>query len=507
MADDLKQLNKTVTEAVNLLKVYLGNTAQVKAMNEKQREAIDKWLKVTDEADETQKKQRAFTERARDAQGRFIAKQETQAKNFMGMAKSVSGMFKGMVKGIGNTLTSISNGITSNLTSLFQTIKSHFLGLFGEESEWFDILSSIKDSITGFVGWFAKGFMMIFRRTPNWAGKMIKYLKDSYALQVKQMKMDFMDMGEGAKKKGGVWGILGGILLGIAAGIGAWLHRYLFLITQLPIFKKVSDMFKVIDDIPFIGKLFKAVKFGFKWLGWPLTILMSAIDFIRGYAETEGSMWEKIKGGLWKAIEGFIVLPVTFIGWVVEKVAELFGVEIDNVGEKIMGIMEKGFMMIFEGWELIFSLVNEHIIQKIPEWSKKIIGAVTDAVTGVFNFFANLWNSIVEFVTTKIPKWALPKSWENMKKVETPTTDLGASVTDQATNLEKTKIEEQKKRDAKLDDLNKSVQDTGAKTQNAFAAMIPPTLPANTGIVDTQQIKDELDNNAVSFGNSAWGLE
>ena len=72
MADDLKQLNKTVTEAVNLLKAYLGNSAQVKAMNEKQREAIDKWLDVTDMAEKvvfllySPERQAAFGSRSRE---------------------------------------------------------------------------------------------------------------------------------------------------------------------------------------------------------------------------------------------------------------------------------------------------------------------------------------------------------------------------------------------------------------------------------------------------------
>ena len=74
MADDLKQLNKTVTEAVSILKIYVGNSAQVKNMNEKQREAINKWFDVGEKAEENIKKQRAFTERERDENGKFLKK-------------------------------------------------------------------------------------------------------------------------------------------------------------------------------------------------------------------------------------------------------------------------------------------------------------------------------------------------------------------------------------------------------------------------------------------------
>ena len=49
----------------------------------------------------------------------------------------------------------------------------------------------------GFAGWFAKGFSLIFSRSPNWAKSMGKTLKDMYKLQVKQMKMDLIKPGQG----------------------------------------------------------------------------------------------------------------------------------------------------------------------------------------------------------------------------------------------------------------------------------------------------------------------
>ena len=108
---ELKKLNKTVDEAVNMLKLYMGNSAQTKNMNEKQREAINKWFDVGEQAEENQKKQRAFVERERDENGKFIKKKENQASKFMGIAQSVSGIFTKAGKGLQTAVVGLFNGI------------------------------------------------------------------------------------------------------------------------------------------------------------------------------------------------------------------------------------------------------------------------------------------------------------------------------------------------------------------------------------------------------------
>ena len=190
--NELKKLNRTVDEAVKILKLYVGNSAQMNNMNEKQKEAVNKWFDVGEGIEQEQKKQRAFTERERDEKGRFFKKQEAVTLNFLNMAKAVGGIFVKMAKGIGSSLKNVTKGIVTHLSSFFSGLKQHFLGLFGEESEWFGLLGSIKDSLKGFFGWFVRGFIFLFRRTPAWAGKMVKTLGNMYSLPLKQMKMDFL---------------------------------------------------------------------------------------------------------------------------------------------------------------------------------------------------------------------------------------------------------------------------------------------------------------------------
>jgi hypothetical protein len=251
---ELKKLNKTVDDAVNILKIYVGNSATIKNMNEKQREAVNKWFNVVTEEEQQQKRQRAFTERLRDENGRFIKKRDDQAKKMMGVAGSITGMFKNMTTKVGSTLKNIGTSIVSHVKNIFGQLQSHFLSLFGEESEWFSLLGSIKDSISGvvtsFVGW-------MWKKTPRWAKDLVGTLRDMYALQLKQMKMDFVNSPDKNKKgKMGIWGTLGLILVSIAAGIGAWLHRKLIVLTAaIPFFKKITGIFAAFKELPAVARI------------------------------------------------------------------------------------------------------------------------------------------------------------------------------------------------------------------------------------------------------------
>lgn len=490
---ELKKLNKTVEDAVNILKLTTASSAQVKAMNEKEREAIDKWLNVVDLATEREKRQRAFAERQRDEHGKFIKKQNESTEKFMGMASNVGNMFKKAAVGVGTSIKNVANGIMSHLRNFFSQIQSHVLGLFGEESEWFGILGSIKDSITGFAGSIIS---FIWQKTPRWAKDQIKVLKAMYALQIKQMKLDAKGVVGGAQKKGGVWGILATILLGLAAGLGAWMHRYFVIITKLPIFAKIAKMFSVLDDIPFIGRLFKAVKFGFKFLGYPLTIILSLIDFIKAYKETEGSTWEKIKAGLWAAIEGFIELPVRFIGWVVEKVLGWFGIEVTGVGDKLMAAFKGLFDAILFGWEQIFKLINiewSWIAPKIKEWTTMLL----DALNPVINWIIDFWNDIIGWIQSLLPEsWA--KGLESFKADRLEMSESGQIARKTEAEVQAAKIANNA---MVTENIAKSVQeakDQGKLNQgyiNKLFSSITNNQQNNNnrGSGDTPQIRDELD--------------
>lgn len=566
---ELKKLNKTVDDAVNILKIYVGNSAQIKNMQEKQREAISKWFDVTEQAEENEKQKRTFTERQRDENGRFIKKKDDQAKKFMGMAGAIKGMFKVMTVGVAMGIGKMAIGIKNHFQNFFGALKSHFLGLFGEESEWFELLGSIKDSIKGFA---VGTFKFFFSKTPKWASKMLKTLSNMYKLQVKEMKMDFLE-GSGKKKKGkgNVWTTLGIILFTIAAGLGAWLHRKLIAITSsIPIFAKLGNLFTGLKKIPFfakigewitklkgystkfmdfakkmpiLGRIIKGLKFGFKWLGWPVTLLLSIIDFIKGFKDTEGTLWEKIQGGLWKVIEGFIELPVKFIGWVVEKVLGWFGIEAEGVGDKMMDTLKtvfdfftsfNPFAVIVDFLEGFFSAdgtfmeklkagasnVVNNLTDRIDKWFGPILDSISSIVSGVAGTITNLWNKIFPGDDLPTPtaggviRKAIPdpfgKAERQRAKESLWARANTASPAEAVLKNETSKIENDTQNAKKMEEMVDAMKEMerNAKrdsTNNTLNAMSSRNQTSQEG--DVKQIPDEIDNNLVSVKNYSGELD
>lgn len=554
MADnELKKLNKSVSEALSILKLYVGSSANLKNLNDEQKKIIEGWKGIVDEEHDQLKQKRAFTERERDANGKFIKKQEQSVNSFFNMANSVKGIFSNVASGIKSSIVGFASGLKDNFSRVFQAMKSQFLSLFGEESEFFELIGSIKDSIIGFG---KSVYTFIFKKTPSWAKKQIDVLKKMYSLQIKQMKMDFLNTG--TKKKKLDWKtVLTLILVAIAAGIGAWLHRKLIVLTKMfPIFKKlekafssfkklpfigkffesfesgfgkISKIFKsVLKKIPILGKLFKAFKFGFRIFGWPLTILLSVIDFIKGFKRTEGSLWKKIKGGLWEALKGFIELPIQFVGWVVERVAGWFGIEIEGVGQKIMDIVRTGFTMILDGWSMLFSpklwselyaWMKESILSiigsiksTVSNIKETLIGSISNIVTGIKNFFVDFWNAMVTMLSSQIPSW-LPGSEgiiSGLKGMQITPTNVGSSVINKSNELDKQKLQKQtdgsKKLEEAINSMGESIKESNK--QNAETINAINSIQGNNigGGGEAQQIPDEPDNYGMAIFNYSLGV-
>jgi hypothetical protein len=549
------------------MKLYVGNSSQMKNMNEKQREAISKWFDVVTEEEEQQKQKRKFTERERDEHGKFIKKQDDQAKKFIGMASAVKGMFKTMTVGVATGIGNMATGIKTHFMNFFSALKSQFLGLFGEESEWFELLGSIKDSIKSFAGSMARGFLAIFRRTPAWASKQLKILKDMYKLQVKQMKMDFLDA-TGGKKKNKIWQTLAVILVAIAAGIGAWLHRKLIAITssmkvfsrigaifskfnKLPALTKIANGFtklkgwfgkfmQFIGKIPILSQMLKGLKFGFKWLGWPVTLLLSIVDFIKGFKDAEGTLWEKIQGGLWKALEGFIELPIRFVGWVTEKVLGFLGIQVDGVGDKMMESLKTifDFLTDFNPFAPIVDFIQgffntegnigdklaggagnalEGMQERLNKWFSPLMEAITPFVSGIAGFVSELWSGFVNWAKDKIPDWlpgkesalnALAGGGGAIGGIE-PVTATNSPV-EAASKKETAKIENSNETARKMEESNQLLKEMQRNskndaTRNTLNAMSNNNQGSQGG--DTKQIPDEIDNNLVSVRNYSGELD
>jgi hypothetical protein len=384
--------------------------------------------------------------------------------------------------------------------------------------------------MTGFFGWFASGFKVLFLRTPGWAKKVIKSLSNMYSLQLKEMKMGIVG-GAGKKKKTGILGALG-LLLGMSvAAFAAWLKAKFMAISLLwkgfkltglfkliklrtiGFFSKMARFVEVLKKLPIIGRIIGAFKAGLK-LGWLLNIVFAFIDFMKGFREKEGTLFEKIKAGLWAAIEGFIELPVKFFGWVVEKVAGLFGVELEGVSNRIMGWIKKIYDFIGDFIGKGLSGIGSLSVDLYSKWSGMLMSAIEPIVAGVANFFIDFWNSAVEWIQSKIPDW-LPGSDKITSGLEStqisriePLDKKEKSPVEKISDLDAEKIKAEKVRNQKslktqeelLNEQKKARKDSNQANTAIHNVMAnQQTNGGNTS--ELQQIPDELDNYALSFLN------
>jgi hypothetical protein len=142
----------------------------------------------------------------------------------------------------------------------------------------------------------------------------------------------------------------------------------------------------ILDKMPILGKLFGALRFGFRVLGWPLQIILSVIDFIRGFVAEERNLADKITAGVKSAVFGFIELPVKLIGWIIEKILGLFGVEVDRVADKIMGFIGKFFDMWIGMFRPIIGFF-EGLFKTKGSIIDKLKGAIGGFLNGIIALF------------------------------------------------------------------------------------------------------------------------
>jgi hypothetical protein len=154
---------------------------------------------------------------------------------------------------------------------------------------------------------------------------------------------------------------------------------------------QIVKAFNWLSKIPGLGILFRALKVGFKFLGWPLQILLSAIDFIKGFVNTKGNFLEKLKGGLTNMITKFLEFPVRLLAGVYDWIMEQ------------LGFRKKGD----------------------PGSGDKAMNILTDLVSRAIGGLGNLVQSFIELVKNAIvwlqEAWMSTKVWWYNLLTEFPT--------------------------------------------------------------------------------------
>jgi len=162
-------------------------------------------------------------------------------------------------------------------------------------------------------------------------------------------------------------------------------------------FVKIFTWFKEAKGL--LGIFFRSIQTGFKILGWPLTMLLGLIDFVRGFMSTEGSIVEKIKGGLLAAIKGFFDPIIWVFDWVGKKLG------IGEIGTKIYKsvTMVMGYITDFLMWPVNF------VMNFIEGYKKEgFMGGISNAFNSLWQSFADLAGTILNYfqtIPTKIFSW------------------------------------------------------------------------------------------------------
>jgi hypothetical protein len=206
---------------------------------------------------------------------------------------------------------------------------------------------------------------------------------------------------------------------------------------------KVTKFVKKVGS--FLNKFLKIGKILPDLLGkfvYPITILLSIFDFVSGFLKSESDTFlGKVHDGVKNVILNLIELPIMLLGWLIEKIANLFGVEVSGVGIKILKFVDDFLDLLvwpikmvykiittsFKGWLLVFKTILNLIWKTITGIFTFIVDGVkalfTGGVSGLLKHFGNyigsIWKNIkdawVAFfeVIAGLPKtilnWALNK--------------------------------------------------------------------------------------------------
>ena len=277
--------------------------------------------------------------------------------------------------------------IIGAMRNIWGKVTGQIQEVLGEVGEIFGV---VKDAIMSVFSFIKDSFMGFFAKVPPQDKKRNKLLQQMVGFMRRDEKRDLLGIGKGESE---LPGLIFGMALVAAALLGGMMKRFLAPFQIVAKILKLGPAIKAIKDwmlsirgfanvifrikwnfIKFgrwiamlwskasgffsflpkmaskFGMLFKFAKFGFKVLGWPITIILGVIDFIRGFIGSDAkTVTGKIMDGVKFMFKEFLELPVQFLGWLIEKILGLFGVEVEGVAGKIMdGIMwiiEAGF-----GW-------------------------------------------------------------------------------------------------------------------------------------------------------------
>lgn len=144
------------------------------------------------------------------------------------------------------------------------------------------------------------------------------------------------------------------------------------------------------------SKLLSMFMKGLNRVFYPIQIVMSAIEFVKGFMKTEGDIIDKFYGGVKAVIKDFFGLPISLMGKLIDWIAEKFGIE--NLGaEKFLTDGFNKLVDVFIGIPLFLKDLIKGWLTDAAEWAKNNISgaSISSIAQTIGDFFKNALDSIL----------------------------------------------------------------------------------------------------------------
>jgi len=321
-----------------------------------------------------------------------------------------------------------------------------------------------KDEVLdGVKKFFKKGLMFVIAAVGLAAGALVKQIIYPFEIMFKSLRAiakfplisnfitqasKFINslpvMGKVLANIGGVIGKVIGIFSRVGSSIGGYIR------IGLDFLKKSSLIAES------MGKFVKGFKLGLGIIGKALFWVTAIFDFVKGFLNTEGTILDKLWGGIEGVIIGFVKAPVVILSWLFEKVMGFFGVEIKGTADSIMsgvknilgfvkdsiGFLFKPLMLwwgfikdmivipftavfntiksvftgVWDGLEKIFSgdvveglweiIKSINPISILGDFLYNIFDSIVDVFSGIVDKVKDFSGKIGDFISNLIPDWA-----------------------------------------------------------------------------------------------------
>lgn len=163
-------------------------------------------------------------------------------------------------------------------------------------------------------------------------------------------------------------------------------------------FPRVVGFFKSVATI--LSPLIKGLAFGFKFLGWPLQILMSVINFFRGFiGSSETTFLGKLKDGIKEMVVKFFEIPLRVLGWIWDKILGFMGIESKGTGDKLVKFLGDAIDKMFGPIVIIFTRLWETVktlVSNIWKTVTGIVGAILLPLKAIYQLFTGDYEGLVQ---------------------------------------------------------------------------------------------------------------